>query len=157
MTEDCSTSSPLHCLEQENLQLSALFEVVDHGMSEDDFCEAHVKSSLDRISEVSEKYNTEMDFLPRRFQSRWLVVGHGRKTISPLLECNIKRLEVFLKPFVGETSYLSEYADVAPDENSVLQKQCKGTTLCSRSSIPSEVYCNKADKEILLSQDVMRS
>ncbi|KAL3516357.1 hypothetical protein ACH5RR_023259 [Cinchona calisaya] len=157
MTEDCSTSPPLHCSEQENLQLSALFEVVDYGMSEDDFCEAHVKSSLARTSEVSEKYNTEMDFPPGRFQSRWFGGWTWKEDNKSFARMQHQKTRGIPKPFVGETSYLSESADVAPDENSVLQKQCRGTTLCSRSSIPSEVYCNKADKEILLSQDVMRS
>ncbi|CBI35071.3 unnamed protein product, partial [Vitis vinifera] len=56
------------------------------------------------------------------------------------------------KLFVGETSFLSESADVAPDENSFVPKNETSSKLASQSSIPFEGLCDKANEEILLSQ-----
>ncbi|CAK9133673.1 unnamed protein product [Ilex paraguariensis] len=59
--------------------------------------------------------------------------------------------------FVSETSFFSESADLVPDENSVVQKQDKGSNIASQESIPFEGLCNKANEGILPSQDVARS
>lgn len=51
--------------------------------------------------------------------------------------------------FVGETSFLSESADIAPDENSVVHKHDKGTNMASQSSVPFDGSHRKDDEEIL--------
>ncbi|XP_059460742.1 uncharacterized protein LOC132189899 isoform X4 [Corylus avellana] len=56
-----------------------------------------------------------------------------------------------------ETSFLSESADIAPDENSFVQKHKSQSKLGSQSSIPFEGLHNKAREGILLSQDVVTS
>lgn len=58
------------------------------------------------------------------------------------------------KPFVGETSFLSESADAAPDENSFVQNHDKRAIIASQLSIPSENLSNRAKDGILPSQDV---
>lgn len=61
------------------------------------------------------------------------------------------------KFYVNETSSLSESADVAPDENSFVQKHETGSKIASQSSIPFEGVNNKADEEISFCQDVISS
>ena len=56
------------------------------------------------------------------------------------------------KPFVGETSFLSESADIAQDENSFMLKNDTSSKLASQSSIHFEGLCDKANEEILFSQ-----
>lgn len=60
------------------------------------------------------------------------------------------------KPFVGETSFFSESADTAPDENSFVLNRDKEAKISSQLSVPSENFSNRA-KEVLLSQDVRSS
>ncbi|XP_071932068.1 uncharacterized protein [Coffea arabica] len=154
-SKDCSTSSPVDCSEQENLQVSASVELADYGVGKDDCRHAHAQSSFTRTSEASEKYSTAVNFLPRRFQSRWLGGWAWKEDEKPFAQMEHREIQGIPKPFVNEMSYLSESADVALDENSVLQKRSKRTNPSSQASIPSEIYCNKADREIN-SQDVMR-
>ncbi|KAH9686425.1 BRCA1 C Terminus domain containing protein expressed [Citrus sinensis] len=61
------------------------------------------------------------------------------------------------KFYVNETSSLTESADVAPDENSFVQKHETGSKMASQSSIPFEGVNNKADEEISFCQDVISS
>lgn len=56
-----------------------------------------------------------------------------------------------------ETSFLSESADIAPDENSFVQKHKSQSKLGSQSSIPFEGLHDIAHEGNLLSQDVVRS
>lgn len=56
------------------------------------------------------------------------------------------------KLFVGETSFLSESADIVPDENSFMLKYETSFKLGSQSSIQFEGLCEKDNDEILLSQ-----
>ncbi|KAL7225658.1 hypothetical protein ACSBR1_020923 [Camellia fascicularis] len=91
-----------------------------------------------------------------RFQSRWIGGWMWKKEINvhALAEHdNAKSIPKFL---VGETSYLSESADIAPDENSFVQDQDKGSHMASQSSIPKDLH-NRDDEGILFSQDIMRS
>lgn len=55
------------------------------------------------------------------------------------------------KFFVGETSFLSESADVAPDENSFVQKHETRSNIGSQSSIPFEAL---HDKQEVISSDL---
>ncbi|XP_042954256.1 uncharacterized protein LOC122290713 isoform X2 [Carya illinoinensis] len=59
--------------------------------------------------------------------------------------------------FLGETSYLSESADVAPDENSFVHEHECMSKFGSPSSIPVEGSLKKAHEGILFSQDLVRS
>lgn len=62
-----------------------------------------------------------------------------------------------LKAFTSETSFLSESAEIAPDENSYVQIRETNFNGASQSSVAIEGLLDKASKEILLSQDVVRS
>ena len=79
---------------------------------------------------------------------------------SPQLKHN--NAEFILKAFACETSFLSESADIAPDENSLVQIpevsiseiQSHGVSISSQAI---EGYLDKANMEIFLSQDVVSS
>ncbi|XP_019055070.1 PREDICTED: uncharacterized protein LOC104607858 isoform X2 [Nelumbo nucifera] len=101
---------------------------------------------------VAENEITDVD--TDKFRSRWL----GGWTI--------KDAEVFAcldqssrkgpgKFFIGETSFLSESADVAPDENSFVQNL--ETCISLMPGMPSEYLCDRTDEEIVPSQDIVRS
>lgn len=62
------------------------------------------------------------------------------------MRCNIP------KPFVGQTSFLSESAHTAPDVNSFVQNHDKQAMMASQLSISSENFSNRAND--VLSQDV---
>lgn len=59
-----------------------------------------------------------------------------------------------LQFYVNETSFLSESADAAPDENSFVQQREIGPMKASQSSVPFEGSYKKTDEEILISQDL---
>ncbi|GFS33381.1 hypothetical protein Acr_00g0028080 [Actinidia rufa] len=94
---------------------------------------------------------------PDRFQSRWLGGWMWKKEINASALVENHNAKIVAKFLVGETSYLSESADIAPDENSFVQKQDKGSHMASQSSIPSEGLHNRVDEAVLFSQDVVRS
>ncbi|XP_059649301.1 uncharacterized protein LOC132295170 [Cornus florida] len=108
-------------------------------------------------SENAEKDDQLTNVVPDRFQSRWLGGWTWKKDLNasaPMEHNNAKSIPEF---FVGEKSYLSESADFAPDENSFVQKQDKGSNMTSQPSIAFEDLCNRTNEDILLSQDVVRS
>ncbi|KAF8403704.1 hypothetical protein HHK36_011808 [Tetracentron sinense] len=61
------------------------------------------------------------------------------------------------KFFISETSFFSESADVAPDQNSSVQKPETRPIIASLSSISSEGFCSKLNEGILFSQDLVGS
>ncbi|KAA8519259.1 hypothetical protein F0562_013515 [Nyssa sinensis] len=120
--------------------------------------QANGNSSLPAgCSENAEKDDKLRNVVPDRFQSRWLGGWTWKKDANasaPMEHNNAKSIPEF---FVDETSYLSESADIVPDENSFVQKHDKGSNMASQSSIPFEGLCDRANEGILLSQDVVRS
>lgn len=79
-----------------------------------------------------------------RFKSRWFgdwAVEEGDAS-AKLKQNSPKSIPKF---FVGETSFLSESADVAPDENSFVQKHETRSNIGSQSSIPFEALHDKQD------------
>ncbi|XP_058226029.1 uncharacterized protein LOC131334795 isoform X5 [Rhododendron vialii] len=73
---------------------------------------------------------------PDRFQSRWLGGWVWKKEINASVHVEHENAKTVSRFLVGETSYLSESADIAPDENSFMQKQDKGFRVDSQASIP---------------------
>ncbi|KAK2969336.1 hypothetical protein RJ640_015225 [Escallonia rubra] len=57
------------------------------------------------------------------------------------------------KPFVGETSFLSE----SPDENSFIQRHGNRFNVVSQSSVAFEGSCNKVNQNMLISEDAVDS
>ncbi|XP_011020451.1 PREDICTED: uncharacterized protein LOC105122835 isoform X2 [Populus euphratica] len=85
-----------------------------------------------------------------RFKSRWLggwAVEEG--DASAKWKQNSPRS--IPKFFVGETSFLSESADLAPDQNSFVQKHETRSNIGSQSSIPFEAL---HDKQEVISSDL---
>ncbi|KAF9686343.1 hypothetical protein SADUNF_Sadunf03G0148800 [Salix dunnii] len=85
-----------------------------------------------------------------RFRSRWFggwAVEEGDASAKLKLN-STKSLPKF---FVGETSFLSESADVAPDENSFVQRHETRSNIGSKSSIPFEAF---HDKQEVISSDL---
>ncbi|KAK4761414.1 hypothetical protein SAY87_029298 [Trapa incisa] len=91
-----------------------------------------------------------------RFQQGWFG-GLTEKEVDAAAPLKQQTGRIVTKPFIGEMSFLSESADAAPDENSVIQeRQYRGTEIASRSSIPPGLLCGKSDQGISFSQEVDR-
>ncbi|KAI4323588.1 hypothetical protein L6164_023182 [Bauhinia variegata] len=106
-----------------------------------------VNSSLDGAGNLR-KENWETFMVPRKFRSRWLGGWTCKESGSPSPEC----IPNF---FIRETSFLSESADIVPDEASFVKKHNSQCGIGSQSSIPFEGLHSKADESILHSQDVV--
>lgn len=66
--------------------------------------------------------------------------------------------KIIAEPFVRETSYFSESADIAPDENSFVGlKHDERANFASQSTIPSEGLYMEGNNRVFPSQDVYRS
>ncbi|KAJ7949399.1 BRCT domain-containing protein [Quillaja saponaria] len=126
----------LHQLVQKNSEVSTMNKTVDLAMVD---------------GEGSTTY-----LAPDRFRSRWLGGWTDKKELEsspPLKQTDAKRIPNY---FVGETSFLSESADVAPDENSFVQKHNTKSGIGSQSSIPFEGIQNQVVEGISHSQDAIR-
>ncbi|KAL2478139.1 uncharacterized protein Fot_47153 [Forsythia ovata] len=150
-----STSVGCHndCLEvvpaEENFDFSTSVENVNVTMAAKDSFQANANSSPAESCQGDEEHNDVSNIVQERFQSRW----YGGWTWKQReVKCFAPMKHNITEPFVGETSFLSESADVAPDENSFVQNQDRRTVAASQSSIPSEDLCNKAKDGVLLSQ-----
>ncbi|XP_075079517.1 uncharacterized protein LOC107807960 isoform X1 [Nicotiana tabacum] len=121
------------------------------------------KASMDSPSVKNYNVAGEGDELlkvvPKRFESRWFGGWTClKKEVNSSNQAKCKAIKIIPEPFVGETSYFSESADIAPDQSSfVAQKQDERVIVASQLSIPSEGLCNKGKEMILLSQDIARS
>lgn len=91
-----------------------------------------------------------------RFRSRWFG-GWTGKEVDALVQLEHSSNKSIPNFYVNETSSLSESADIAPDENSFVQKHETGSKMASQSSIPFEGFDNKADEGISIFQDVILS
>ncbi|KAK9912572.1 hypothetical protein M0R45_036431 [Rubus argutus] len=94
-------------------------------------------------------------YVSDRFRSRWLggwtgqevsAVGHMRQSNKSIVKC-----------FAGETSFLSESADIAPDMNSFVQVHEIESHRMSQSSIRFDLLPCETNKGMLLSQDAVMS
>ncbi|KAL0464240.1 UNVERIFIED_CONTAM: hypothetical protein Slati_0311600 [Sesamum latifolium] len=113
----------------------------------------NVSSSPIKSCRDGEKDNSVPEIVQDRFQSRWFGGWTSNNEVKHLnaVKQNIP------KPFAGETSFFSESADAAPDENSSVQNHDKGAIIASQLSMPSENFSNRANDGMLLSEDVVRS
>nr|XP_016470426.1 PREDICTED: uncharacterized protein LOC107792705 isoform X2 [Nicotiana tabacum] len=120
------------------------------------------KASMDSPSVKNYNVAGEGDELlkvvPKRFESRWFGGWTCLKEVNSSDQAKCKAIKSIPKPFVGETSYFSESADIAPDQSSfVAQKQDERVIVASQLSIPFEGLRNRGKEMILLSQDIARS
>ncbi|KAL4387956.1 hypothetical protein GQ457_09G026840 [Hibiscus cannabinus] len=86
------------------------------------------------------------------FRSRW-VGGWTAKEVDT--EQPKPKTKYFTKCFAAETSFFSESADVAPDENSLVRKCVnKRSNIASDQSVHFEGLPDQVDEDIMISQDV---
>ncbi|KAF3434235.1 hypothetical protein FNV43_RR25338 [Rhamnella rubrinervis] len=107
-------------------------------------------SSLPNSREDKESY-----LVSEKFRSRWLG-GWTAQIVDATAKLKQNNNKSILKAFAAETSFLSESADV-PDGSSFMHIHETKVHGESQSSIHFEGLHDKAIKEILLSQDVVRS
>ncbi|XP_073144418.1 uncharacterized protein [Henckelia pumila] len=124
-----------------------LIQIANAAMDENNITETNVGSSMNKKFHKTEKYHNSLHKIQDRFQSRWF----GGWTWKNEANCCSAVKRIFAKPFVDETSFFSESADVAPDENSFL---LKGTIITTQLSVPSENFVKTAVEGVTLSQDV---
>ncbi|KAL6545938.1 hypothetical protein OROGR_009812 [Orobanche gracilis] len=125
-------------------------ERVDATAAENNFHETNMNSSPTMSCEG--KDNNLPNIVNEQFKSRWF---GGWTNDNEVKYTTVQRS--IPKPFVCETSFLSESADAAPDENSFVQNHDKGAVIASQLSVPTENLYNRAMDEMLLSQDVRSS
>lgn len=106
-------------------------------------------------SEVAEEGNVS-SLIPDRFRSRWLG-GWTGKEVDDSVQFKLGNVKGIPKVFVRETSFLSESAEIASDENSFVQKHETRSRIASQSSIPFEGLRDEVNGGMVLSQDVVRS
>lgn len=83
-----------------------------------------------------------------------ILLFHVHLCLQNEMTCAVKKCSI-PKPFVGQTSFLSESAYTAPDVNSFVQNHDNQAVIASQLSIRSEnFYNNRANDGMLLSQDV---
>ncbi|TYG51211.1 hypothetical protein ES288_D10G239400v1 [Gossypium darwinii] len=95
-------------------------------------------------------------FVTDGFRSRWLGGSTGKKEADPE-QLNPKTKNI-TKSFAAETSFFSESADVAPDENSLVRKCAnERSNIASDQSVHFEGLPDQVDGGIMVSQDVRSS
>ncbi|WOG88196.1 hypothetical protein DCAR_0207430 [Daucus carota subsp. sativus] len=106
---------------------------------------------------LEEKMNDFTNKAQEKFRSRWFGGWTHKAEVNSVvaIEHNSERsIPAFV---IGETSILSESADIAPDENSFVQKQDKVSNLASQSSIPSNRLHTESIKNKYVDEDIMIS
>ncbi|KAL7157929.1 hypothetical protein ABFS83_02G108900 [Erythranthe nasuta] len=133
---------------QAKLHPSILAEKVNATTPEKNSHETNMRSSPVAICRDRGKHHTLPSTVPERFESRWFGGWTSNNEVRhTTVKYNIP------KPFAGETSFLSESADAAPDENSFVQNHDRGATIASQLSVHTENFCNGGNDGMLLSQD----
>ncbi|XP_056159657.1 uncharacterized protein LOC115684836 isoform X2 [Syzygium oleosum] len=130
-------------------------EKVGSGMVENALCERQAESFVNNLSQCHGEYR--QDLTEERFRSRWLG-GWSTKDIEAPVELKEKstRTRSIAKFFVHETSFLSESADIAPDENSVVQIGIS-TQKASQLNMAFEGSCDEVNEGITFSQEIVKS
>ncbi|XP_048134448.1 uncharacterized protein LOC115743774 isoform X2 [Rhodamnia argentea] len=131
-------------------------EKVGSDMVENALCERQAESFVHNISQCPVEYR-QVYLTEERFQSRWLG-GWATKDIEVPVELKEKstRTRSIAKFFVHETSFLSESADTAPDENSVVQIGIS-TQKAPQLKMAFEGSCDEVNEGITFSQEIVRS
>ncbi|KAK5794911.1 uncharacterized protein LOC108489549 isoform X1 [Gossypium arboreum] len=94
-------------------------------------------------------------FVTDGFRSRWLGGWTGKEADPEQLKPKTKNITMC---FAAETSFFSESADVAPDENSLVRKCAnERSNIASDQSVHFEGLPDQVDEGIMVSQDVRSS
>ncbi|KAI3445176.1 hypothetical protein Pfo_001841 [Paulownia fortunei] len=137
---------------QAELCLSVSAKKANATTEENNSRETNVSFSPITSCRDGEKDYNLPNVVQEQFESRWF---GGWTSNNEVKYTTVKHS--IPEPFAGETSFLSESADVAPDENSFVQNHDKGAIIASQLSIPTENLSNRAKDGMLLSQDVRSS
>ncbi|XP_042059111.1 uncharacterized protein LOC121803544 isoform X1 [Salvia splendens] len=133
---------------QENCLPSVSAEEVNTLIPESNPNKSYVSSSPIMCLRDRENNYCKPNIVQQRFQSRWLGGWSSNNEVKcATMKCSIP------KPFVAQTSFLSESAYTAPDVNSFIQNHDKQALVASQLSIRSENFSGENDV-MLLSQDV---
>ncbi|TXG49177.1 hypothetical protein EZV62_025052 [Acer yangbiense] len=119
--------------------------------------EAGMDLFLSRDSDNAARKDITSYSVEDRFSSRWFGGWTGVKEVEVPPELEQNNSKSIPKFYVNETSFFSESADIALDENSFVQKRETGSKITSQSSVHFEGSYKKADEGILISQDVSSS
>nr|GMC88275.1 uncharacterized protein LOC109159271 isoform X1 [Ipomoea batatas] len=139
-----------------NPMLHLLGKTVEHNPNEHHSLQATVESPIAKSFEIAGQLYGVSNTVPNRFQSRWFGGWTGDTSFSIPMGYNNNK--IIGEPFVRETSYLSESADIAPDENSFVGlKHDDRANFASQSTIPSEGLYMEGNNRVFPSQDVFRS
>ncbi|KAG8391082.1 hypothetical protein BUALT_Bualt01G0150800 [Buddleja alternifolia] len=138
---------------QEKIGLSVSEENANMATAENSSHETNVSCSPLINCQDPEKEDSLSNSVQERFQSRWFGGWTGNNEVKHFTTMKHR----IRAPFAGETSFLSESADAAPDENSFVQNHDKEPIIASQLSMPSENFSNRAKYSIMHSQDVVRS
>ncbi|KAL1079458.1 hypothetical protein V6Z11_D10G224100 [Gossypium hirsutum] len=156
-TSSSKNSDPiLHEMVEEISHVSATAERV--GFSKVD---ASLQSQADlHCSDLCDLKNAAGEstspFVTDGFRSRWLGGSTGKKEADP--EQLNPKTKNMTKSFAAETSFFSESADVAPDENSLVRKCAnERSNIASDQSVHFEGLPDQVDGGIMVSQDVRSS
>ncbi|KAJ6414495.1 hypothetical protein OIU84_003487 [Salix udensis] len=109
-----------------------------------------VNSFISCNAENAEENHNIHYLIADRFRSQWFG-GWAVEEGDASAKLKLNSPKSIPKFFVGETSFLSESADVAPDENSFVQKHETRSNISSQSSIPFEAFY---DKQEVISSDL---
>ncbi|KAJ8756138.1 hypothetical protein K2173_024685 [Erythroxylum novogranatense] len=141
-----------------NPNLRQVAEGISNSASSEQRHQVNVKSSHAYISENA-GYDKASHVVADRFRSRWLGGWMVKEEADASVNVELKSTKDVQPFFRGETSFLSESADIAPDENSAVGKH--GTASASNKGSRSNLYVlgpqDKTDERILISQEVKSS
>ncbi|XP_047315684.1 uncharacterized protein LOC124919482 [Impatiens glandulifera] len=117
--------------------------------SEDMSMKPRLKENLLTLGKDDEQATTG----PERFQSRWLGGWTSQKEMAASRILRADNTNYVPRFLVRETSYLTESADIAPDESSVVRAHDKGLSMASQSSV--QFARDRAENFAISPQDVM--
>ncbi|XP_074331937.1 uncharacterized protein LOC141668819 isoform X2 [Apium graveolens] len=110
---------------------------------------------------LSEENETKdlMKKAQEKFQSRWFGGWTHKAEVNAVVAMEMEHNSAQSVPafVIGETSILSESADVAPDENSFVHKEHNVSSLASQSSVLSKRSGNENIETTFVDEDIMNS
>ncbi|KAK1374108.1 hypothetical protein POM88_030301 [Heracleum sosnowskyi] len=142
------------------------------GFHVEDFTSLQAMGNTSRQAIFSEENETNdlMNKAQEKFQSRWFGGWTQKAEVNAVVTMEHKSAQSVPAFVIGETSILSESADIAPDENSFVHIEHKVSCLASQSSgnesikttyfessIPSKRSGNESIKTTYVDEDIMNS
>ncbi|XP_059282924.1 uncharacterized protein LOC132036580 isoform X2 [Lycium ferocissimum] len=157
-TRDLNLVVDIIPMARESDHMSDCLKKVNFPVMEGNLSQASIGSPSVKNINVAGEGDELPKVVPKRFESRWFGGWTSLKEVNSSDQVKCNAIRSIPEAFVGETSYFSESADIAPDESSfVARKQDERVIIASQLSLPSEGLCNKAKEMTLVSQDIATS